>query len=77
MSTLKTLTLAAARQLIFAAETKAYQLGSPSNIAVVDVTGYLIAYVRLAGARLVGAEQSVNKALNRLAVDLFQKKESR
>lgn len=67
---LQTLTLAAARQLIFAAETKAYQLGSPCNISVVDVTGQLIAYVRFDGDSSVGANLSMDKALNSLAADI-------
>lgn len=73
MTAFKTFTLAAARELIFAAETKAYRLGAACNIAVVDVTGHLIAYVRMDGAALVGAEQSFSKALNSVAVELTAK----
>jgi uncharacterized protein GlcG (DUF336 family) len=61
------LTLAAARQIIFAAETKAFQLASPSTIAVVDISGQLIAYVRMDGARLDPDRQSTQKALDVLA----------
>ena len=61
------LTLAAARQIIFAAETKAFQLAFPSIIAVVDISGQLIAYVRMDGARLDPDRQSTQKALDVLA----------
>lgn len=37
MLKLNTLTLAAARQMIFAAETEAYRTGCPCTISVVDM----------------------------------------
>jgi uncharacterized protein GlcG (DUF336 family) len=64
------LTLAAARQIIFAAETKAYQLASPSAISIVDVNGQLIAHVHMDGAPPGQHLASTQKARNALAVGL-------
>lgn len=70
MPAINSLTLAAARQIIFAAETKAYQLASPSAISVIDRSGQLIAHIRMEGARIGRANPSLNKALNALAIGL-------
>lgn len=70
MLTLNTLTLAAARQIIFAAETKAYRLACTCTISVVDTYGQLIAQVRMDGAQPSRVDESKNKALNALALGL-------
>jgi glc operon protein GlcG len=70
MLKLNTLTLAAARQMIFAAETEAYRTGCPCTISVVDMQGQLIAQVRMDGAPAGRVEESKYKALNALSVGL-------
>ena len=64
------LNLATARQIIFAAETKAYQLATPCTISVIDLEGHLIAHVSMDGAPPSRANDSPRKALNALAVGL-------
>jgi uncharacterized protein GlcG (DUF336 family) len=70
MLKLNTLTLAAARQIIFAAEAEAYRIGCPCTISVVDMQGQLIAQVRMDGAIAGPVEESKYKALNALSVGL-------
>lgn len=62
MHSLVSLELTDAKSLIAAAETEANRLSSPSNIAIVDVTGYLIAHVRMDGAQLGSVHHSIDKA---------------
>gem|GEM_PF-1565503 len=64
MLTQNILTLAAARQIIFAAETSAYRLACPCCISVVDMRGQMIIQVRMDGALANRVEESNYKALS-------------
>lgn len=57
-----TLDLTDAQSLIKLAISRAMEIGSPSNIAVVDSAGFLISHVRMDGAQLPSIEHSINKA---------------
>jgi len=70
MLTQNTLTLAAARQIMFAAETEAYRLACPCCISVVDMRGQMIVQARMDGALGSRVEESHHTALNALAVGL-------
>ncbi|UPG96495.1 GlcG/HbpS family heme-binding protein [Luteibacter aegosomatissinici] len=59
----QTLTLADAKAMIVAAETKATALGIAYNIAVVDAGGRLLAFVRQDGALIGSIDLSIHKAL--------------
>ncbi|TDV70243.1 heme-binding protein [Pseudomonas sp. LP_7_YM] len=67
MLTLASLSLSDAKRIINAAEAKATQIGSPSNVAVVDAGGNLVAHVRMDGAQLASISHSINKAFTSLA----------
>jgi uncharacterized protein GlcG (DUF336 family) len=56
------ITLADARKVIAAAEEKADERKSPSNIAVVDEGGNLVSHVRMDGAWIGSIDISINKA---------------
>jgi glc operon protein GlcG len=56
------LTLAGARRIIEAAESKATALGLKMNIAVVDDGGHLIAFARMDGARPASGYTAITKA---------------
>ncbi|MGE7469375.1 GlcG/HbpS family heme-binding protein [Bosea sp. NPDC003192] len=60
--TLDTLTLADAKQMLKAGESKAASLGIPYNIAVVDAGGALIAFTRQDGALAGSIELAIGKA---------------
>lgn len=62
MKQIKTLSLAEAEIIIQAAREKATILHSPSNIAVVDANGFLLAHIRMDDAQLPSIEHSINKA---------------
>lgn len=64
------LTLADARRLIAAGEAEAEKLGVPSNLAVVDAGGSLIAHVRMDGAWLGSIDIAINKAWTARAFDM-------
>lgn len=68
-----TLTLAHARAVIAAAETKASKMGLAMNIAVVDHGGNLTSHVRMDGAWLGGIDISINKAFTARAFDIQTK----
>src|SRR5438309_7498348 len=55
-------TLADARRVIAAAESKAHEIGQPMNIAVVDSGGNLVGHVRMDGAWIGSIDISINKA---------------
>lgn len=57
-----TLTLADAKRLLAAAETKADAFGIPYNIAVVDAGGHLLGFVRQDGAMTGCIDLAINKA---------------
>jgi uncharacterized protein GlcG (DUF336 family) len=67
------LTLADARAIIGAAETKAEEIGQPMNIAVVDAGGNLIAHVRQDGAWIGSIDISISKAWTSKAFDIQTK----
>jgi uncharacterized protein GlcG (DUF336 family) len=68
-----TLTLADARKIIAAAETKAEEIGQPMNIAVVDAGSNLVAHVRMDGAWIGSVDISINKAWTSRAFDTTTK----
>ena len=67
MLNIASLSLSDAKRLIAAAEAKAAEIGTPSNVAVVDAGGNLIAHVRMDGAQLASISHSINKAFTSLA----------
>src|SRR5260370_38161895 len=66
-------TLNEARTVITAAEKKAVEIGQPSNIAVVDSGGNLVAHVRMDGAWIGSVDISINKAFTSRAFDISTK----
>jgi glc operon protein GlcG len=56
------LTLQGARAILSAAEAKAREIKVPQNIAVVDEGGYLLAFARMDGAKLIAVEVALTKA---------------
>lgn len=70
---MKPLTLADARTIIAAAESKATEIGQPMNVAVADAGGNLIAHVRMDGAWMGSIDISINKAWTARAFDLATK----
>lgn len=67
------ITLSGARKIIAAAESKAEDIGQPSNIAVVDAGGNLIAHVRMDGAWMGSIQISIDKAWTARAFDVSTK----
>jgi uncharacterized protein GlcG (DUF336 family) len=67
------ITLADARRIIAAAEVKAEEIGQPSNIAVVDEGGNLIAHVRMDRAWIGSIDISIKKAWTARAFDIETK----
>lgn len=59
-----------ARRIIAAGEAKADEIGQPSNIAVVDAGGNLVAHVRMDGAWIGSVDISINKAFTSRAFDI-------
>ncbi|MGK4909460.1 GlcG/HbpS family heme-binding protein [Streptomyces albus] len=49
---------------------RAQELGQPSNIAVVDAGGHLVAHARMDGAWLGSVDISINKAFTARAFDI-------
>ncbi len=70
MLQLQSVSLDDARRIIAAGEAKAREIGSPSNIAVVDAGGNLVAHVRMDGAWIGSIDVSINKAFTARAFDL-------
>ncbi|HET6636991.1 MAG TPA: heme-binding protein [Streptomyces sp.] len=69
MTSVETITLAEARRIIEAGEKKAQENGQPSNIAVVDHGGNLVAHIRMDGAWIGSVDISINKAFTARAFD--------
>ena len=67
------LTLADARRIIAAAEKKAQEVGQPTNIAVVDGGGNLVAHVRMDKAWIGSVDISIKKAWTSRAFDIATK----
>ncbi|MFH8379111.1 heme-binding protein [Streptomyces cyaneofuscatus] len=59
-----------ARRVIAAGEAKADEIGSPSNIAVVDVGGNLVAHIRMDEAWIGSVDISISKAFTSRAFDI-------
>ena len=68
--TSESVSLEDARRIIAAGEAKAGEIGQPSNIAVVDAGGNLVAHVRMDGAWLGSVDISINKAFTSRAFDI-------
>src|ERR1700754_4179427 len=66
----RTVTLAAARRAIAAAETKATEIGVPMNVAVVDEGGNLVAFAHMDGAWMGSIDIAQNKAYTARAFDM-------
>ncbi len=64
------LSLADARRMLGAAQQKAQDIGVPSNVAVVDAGGNLIAFERMDGAWLGSIDIAVHKAWTARAFDM-------
>jgi uncharacterized protein GlcG (DUF336 family) len=62
-----------ARRIISAGEEKAGKIESPSNIAVVDAGGNLVAHIRMDGAWIGSVDISINKAFTSRAFDISTK----
>jgi uncharacterized protein GlcG (DUF336 family) len=69
-----TVTLNDARRVISAAETKSLEIGQPSNIAVVDAGGNLIAFARMDKAWMGSIDIAINKAFTARAFDISTEK---
>jgi uncharacterized protein GlcG (DUF336 family) len=67
---ISTLSLQDARGLLAAAEAKAQQIEVPSNIAVVDAGGNLVAFARMDGAWLGSIDIAIPKASTARAFDM-------
>ena len=67
------ITLADARRIIAAAESKAQEFGQPMNIAVVDAGGNLVAHVRMDKAWIGSVDISIKKAWTARAFDISTK----
>jgi uncharacterized protein GlcG (DUF336 family) len=65
--------LALARKVIAAAEKKAFEIGQPMNIAVVDEGGNLVSHIRMDGAWIGSIDISINKAFTSRAFDISTK----
>ncbi|MFI7327369.1 heme-binding protein [Streptomyces rubiginosohelvolus] len=59
-----------ARRVVAAGEAKAAEIGSPSNIAVVDVGGNLVAHIRMDEAWIGSVDISISKAFTSRAFDI-------
>jgi uncharacterized protein GlcG (DUF336 family) len=73
MVTVDSISLADARRVITAGEAAASALGQPSNIAVIDAGGNLVAHIRMDGAWLGSIDISINKAFTARAFDISTK----
>lgn len=69
----KSVSLDDARRIIAAGEAKGAEIGSPSNIAVVDAGGNLVAHVRMDGAWIGSIDISINKAFTARMFDIATK----
>ena len=60
-----------AQRVIAAGRSRAAEIDSPSNIAVVDARGNLVAYVRMDGAWIGSIDISINKEFTARALDIL------
>lgn len=61
--TYETITLEEAKRMVAAAEAKATSLGIAYNIAIVDASGHLVAFLRQDGALIGSIDLAINKAV--------------
>ena len=59
-----------AQRVVAAGRSKADEISSPSNIAVVDVGGNLVTHIRMDGAWIGSVDISINKAFTARAFDI-------
>ena len=59
-----------AQRVIAAGQAKADEIGSPSNVAVVDAGGNLVAHIRMDHAWVGSVDISINKAFTARAFDI-------
>lgn len=69
----ESVSLADAVRVIAAGEARAREIGSPSNVAVVDAGGNLVAHHRMDGAWIGSIDISINKAFTSRAFDIATK----
>ncbi|MEV7882518.1 MULTISPECIES: GlcG/HbpS family heme-binding protein [Streptomyces] len=67
---MESVSLEEARRVVAAGEAKADEIGSPSNIAVVDVGGNLVAHIRMDEAWIGSVDISTSKAFTSRAFDI-------
>lgn len=70
MRTIVSVSLIDARRVIDAGLAKAKEIGSPSNIAVADAGGNLLAFARMDDAWLGSIDIAINKAFTSRAFDV-------
>ena len=70
---LQSVSLDDAERMISAGKEKAREIGSPSNVAVVDAGGNLVAHIRMDGAWIGSVDVSINKAFTARAFDISTK----
>jgi uncharacterized protein GlcG (DUF336 family) len=73
MLELQSVSLEEARRVIAAGEAKAAEIKSPSNIAVVDAGGNLVAHIRMDYAWIGSIDIAINKAFTARMFDLATK----
>jgi uncharacterized protein GlcG (DUF336 family) len=73
MVTVENISLDDARRVIAAGEKKAQEIGQPSNIAVVDHGGNLVAHIRMDDAWIGSIDVSINKAFTSRAFEITTK----
>ncbi|GFG72029.1 GlcG/HbpS family heme-binding protein [Mycolicibacter senuensis] len=69
-STYQSVSLDDAQRVIDAARSRAEEISSPSNIAVVDAGGNLVAHARMDGAWIGSIDIAINKAYTARALDI-------
>ena len=62
-----------AQGVIAAGQAKAAEIGSPSNVAVVDAGGNLVSHIRMDNAWVGSVDISINKAFTARAFDIATK----
>jgi uncharacterized protein GlcG (DUF336 family) len=73
MHSIKSVSLEDAQRVIQAGIAKAKEIGSPSNIAVADAGGNLLAFARMEGAWLGSIDIAIDKAFTARAFDIATK----
>ncbi len=62
-----------AQRVIAAGRAKAHEIGSPSNVAMVDAGGNLVSHIRMDNAWVGSVDISINKAFTARAFDIATK----